>query len=511
MKTFSQLLTEHARRTGVSDAELARHLGVRRQTIFRWKEGVTKRPRERVDVLRLAEKLRLSSEERDALLLAAGFAPETVPAVAQTHAVQEDAPAAIATLPWRWLLLASLLLVLLLGSLLFWENGQRDAVRYSGSLALGATATPDESLILVAQFANYGGEKLGYNVAGRLAEAVTAAGPEDVRVQVVPEIIETEAQARQLAQAQRALIIIWGEYDSGRVLAHVLPLQTGASSLEVRHLLDDFSALNTTINAELPQEVQWLALVTLGQVHYLNQHYTQAEYLFGQALQQHAADVQGLDVVYFYLGLLAYRAQPPALDESIAYFTQALDLTPGFVTALNNRAAAYLRRQAAGDSARALADLQRVVALRPQEASGHYNLGLALGQATPPQLQEARVEFEKAYALNPQSPGVNNALCWDYALEAQPQKALPFCDNAVALDSSGNSHDSRGVARAQLGDLDGAIADFQYYLTHYQAVDANAYAHDAPVRRAWVQALQAGRNPMDAATLAQLRNHGHAQ
>ena len=39
MPTFSQLLKQYAERSGISDAELARAVGVRRQTIFRWKEG----------------------------------------------------------------------------------------------------------------------------------------------------------------------------------------------------------------------------------------------------------------------------------------------------------------------------------------------------------------------------------------------------------------------------------------------------------------------------------------
>ena len=76
MKTFSDLLSEYIERIGMSDAELARRLGVSRQTIFRWRDGQIQRPRYRQDVLDLAHKLRLSNEERDQLLVAAGFAPE---------------------------------------------------------------------------------------------------------------------------------------------------------------------------------------------------------------------------------------------------------------------------------------------------------------------------------------------------------------------------------------------------------------------------------------------------
>ena len=76
LPTFGQLLADYMTRSGISDSELARSIGVRRQTIFRWKEGLVERPRSREDVLQCAKKLRLSAEERDRLLLAAGFAPE---------------------------------------------------------------------------------------------------------------------------------------------------------------------------------------------------------------------------------------------------------------------------------------------------------------------------------------------------------------------------------------------------------------------------------------------------
>ncbi|MBN1316378.1 MAG: helix-turn-helix domain-containing protein [Anaerolineales bacterium] len=79
MKTFGQLLDEHIQRAGISDAELARSVGVSRQTIFRWRQGSTRRPRFREDLLSIAEKLRLDQDERQELLLAAGFRPEKHP------------------------------------------------------------------------------------------------------------------------------------------------------------------------------------------------------------------------------------------------------------------------------------------------------------------------------------------------------------------------------------------------------------------------------------------------
>lgn len=93
MPTFGELLNQYIERAGITDAELARSTGVQRQTIFRWKEGLTARPRYREDVLRIAARLRLSAAERDALLLAGGFAPEDPTAMAALLLVAGDEPA----------------------------------------------------------------------------------------------------------------------------------------------------------------------------------------------------------------------------------------------------------------------------------------------------------------------------------------------------------------------------------------------------------------------------------
>lgn len=98
MQAFGELLSDYMRRTGINDSELARTLGISRQTVFRWKQGQVARPRHRDDVLVCARRLRLSAEERDRLLLAAGFAPELAPPAIRKETDSEAAASTLAQL-----------------------------------------------------------------------------------------------------------------------------------------------------------------------------------------------------------------------------------------------------------------------------------------------------------------------------------------------------------------------------------------------------------------------------
>ena len=223
MATFAELLTRYMARTGIGDAELARRVGVSRLTLVRWKEGVTSRPRHREDVARLAEVLRLEPEERDELLLAAGFSPESAQAAAGTPARAEEEPPASEPAeaapappgrgkpPWRrkgfriaGAAVAALLLAAIAGAL--------------AALLVGGPGLPeaddDESLIVMAPFVNYTGGQQGFNVRGRLKQQIDreilAAGLRQVRTAEWPDEIEGEDAALEAGLKSGATIVIWG-------------------------------------------------------------------------------------------------------------------------------------------------------------------------------------------------------------------------------------------------------------------------------------------------------------
>ena len=82
---------------------------------------------------------------------------------------------------------------------------------------------------------------------------------------------------------------------------------------------------------------------------------------------------------------------------------------------------------------------------------------------------------------------------------------MPHCDEAVRLDLTGNSHDSRGLALALLGRLEEAAKEFERFLELSNVNAPQLYAQHARTREGWIEALKRGQNPFDAQTLQGLR------
>jgi tetratricopeptide (TPR) repeat protein len=373
-----------------------------------------------------------------------------------------------------------------------------------------AQRQPGGTLVLISQFANYSGAQVGYNIAGRLQEALEqefqSAGLAEVQLAAAAETAEDEQAARELGARWGASLVVWGEYDSGRVIAHVSAPEaaSGLPGVQHRWLVVSPEQLSATINTDLPQEVRWMALYVLGRVHFLAGRLDQAEAALTQAQAAPPSDPSALAAVDYYLGVVESQKPQADLNEVIAYYSEALALQPAQTAALNNRGVAYLERGSSGDLERAEADLRRALFYHPDDAVPLFNLALTLARQGQPHLPDALELLERAEQADPDSAGVQNALCWFLGLSGSPQQALPHCDRAVDLDDSGNSNDSRGLTLALLGRPQEAAAEFEAFLARLEVNDPLAYAQYAPSRREWVEALERGENPFDEATLVQL-------
>ena len=581
MRTFGELLKEYMDRTGISDAELARTLGVRRQTIFRWKEGSVVRPRHADDVLRCAQRLRLTAEERDELLMAAGFPPENPPASLPPLAsaqprtreiVAEPLPAPLraahrsGSRRWLWTAggVAVIAVIALLAAVwILWASdpaARELRTSLPSRLAFHVSRYPvaleGETLLLVAPFVNYTAGSQGYNVAGRVQEAlareIDAGRLSGVRAARWPQEIRDQASAEAALERSAGALAIWGEYDSGRVLAHLSRRSAGAGTEEnrVEKLLPSPADLSATINTALPEEIRSVALLSLAQLFTDGESYDRARATLGQVLARPPADPRAAASAYFLLGYGDQMGHPPDLDGAIEAYSQAFAAEPGLASANYNRGLAYLQRGRPGDdaravddftqaaaamsgdaalftnrgaaylhlasqpaegvglqpaqvTARAIEDFDRAIVLDPGLVQAYFNRGLAYIRQDDRQRWQS--DFERVLVLEEDHAGATSALCWAFALEQAPEIALPYCERAVTLDPIGAGRDSRAIVYGELGRYAEAAADLEAYLRALQAQDEATYARIGPARQEWIRVLKKGQNPFDGATLDRLR------
>ena len=516
MGTFAELLTAYMARTGIGDAELARRIGVSRLTLVRWKLGVTSRPRHRGDVARCAELLRLTPEERDEFLVAAGFSPQDgAPADAPADpAPPEPAEQSLSEPPpaptrrkrwlhrrdlWTMAAAAAVLIVLLSGLMAF------RLLRGSPYPA----AAEGESLIVMAPFVNYTGGRHGFNVHGRLREQIEReiadAGLVDVRTAEWPDEIAAEEAAVSVGLQSGAKIVIWGEYDSGRVVASfTMPLSRSEShDQQVVDLATSPSELPATINVGLAQEVRYVALLTLGQLYLDQEAFHAARLVLLRAMAEPPSDPDTLASIRFRLGRAYQGGESEDLDEAIELFTQVLAVRPSSVDTYNSRALAYIDRGRAGDVDLALADLTTAAEIDPTDAATYLNRAVAYMErgrgldvdhaiANLTKAMTLRAGYAPAY-VNRAGAYVHRSLPGDLkrafndlerALRIEPDLAQAYLtrgnayltrggaanlnlairdfERAIELEpDSPSAYYNRGLVHSALGDLDASVADLQ--------------------------------------------------
>ncbi len=83
-----------------------------------------------------------------------------------------------------------------------------------------------------------------------------------------------------------------------------------------------------------------------------------------------------------------------------------------------------------------------------------------------------------------------NKLCWQGSVNKQAEKVMFACENAVQLaPDNGWIYNSRGLARALTGDVDGAIEDFETF------VQLAGNEEEKAQRNGWIESLKKGENP----------------
>ncbi len=593
MENFNQLLNEYIQRAGISDSELARTIGVSRQTIFRWREGLTSRPRHRDDVLVIAKKLRLTPEERDKLLLTAGFRPEAVedllpqssdegdaappesadidrsdepeagvatveveaptlstPVPATQHAEPEpiiqSQPKEIRRVINQPLVVGGLIGVVILATVIFgglWTDNPPPP-----------TPIPTQrEVILIPRFVSSAENPIDDTLNEQVAEQLQSELAEfewlDAEIDTWAEPIGLQEDALQLGQSRGATLVMYGaQDDTGQIViefAQPAAPETFANPTLRQHIVQ---AQGVTVDDEqFVAQLSALSLIGLGQRLLHQKQPDQAISLFNEVNDSIMDDLtlnnKSHALNQFHLGIAHQSATPPALNQAIAAYDDAIKLWPEMVSSRLNRSAAYTARNQAGDLALALADAEAVLDTHPNWAAaynnrasillttgGERNLTLALADLEQalvlnPDLPEAylnrayvhfaqgwtiedvREDVKQAFKLRPDYGYAFSFLCWGYGLENRPKSALSHCEQALKLQPNEPLfQDSYGLALALQGDYDAAIDNFEAYAAWLKATpETQDRKRDLDRREAWIDALERGENPFTSEILNILR------
>ena len=299
--------------------------------------------------------------------------------------------------------------------------------------------------------------------------------------------------------------MIWGEYDSGRVIAR-FTVPGGHSADRAQQVVDIASspaALPTTINIGLTGEVRHAALLTLGQLYLERDEYDRAKTVLIRAMEPRPSEAAALAHLRFLLGRAYMGGDLADFDEAIWLFTQVLAVETRSVEALNSRALAYLDRGRTGDVELAIADLTRAMAIRPERAATNLNLAVAyLERGSGGDADRALSSLTEALSAQPDYVGalVNRAGAYimrgssgdldrafddlEKALEIEPELASAYTNRANAFLARGSTGDldraigelgraielssdsatarfNRGLVYSELGDLANSLADLR--------------------------------------------------
>ena len=164
---------------------------------------------------------------------------------------------------------------------------------------------------------------------------------------------------------------------------------------------------------------------------------------------------------------------------ALSDFTKAIELNPEYAGAYNNRGWAYYNL---GEYKEAIADYDKAIELDPQDVQAYYNRGVArsaLGDN-----QGAIANYNKAIELNASKYLLSYKQTFYHSALGNLQSVLTVFNQSIVYRETidFDTYKSRGVARSDLQDYQGALSDFNKAI-ELNSQDAYAYYNRGNVRR----------------------------
>jgi len=149
--------------------------------------------------------------------------------------------------------------------------------------------------------------------------------------------------------------------------------------------------------------------------------------------------------------------QKGQVDDAIAQFQKALEISPNFWEANNILGGALLQK---GRVDEGIAYLQKALEINPDSTVTHNNLGIALLEKG--QVDEGIAHFQKALEISPDNVDANSALGSALCQKGQVDEGIAHFRKALGISpNDGEANNGLGIALLDKGQMDEGIAHFQ--------------------------------------------------
>ena len=419
------------------------------------------------------------------------FWPEVPPPNQQ----QQDIRAAFPTKPlyqqtWVWGLTIALLIIISFA--IFMDVPQKITDYLIPAIE---PEVEGETLIIISRFAAEVGEDslIHTKIRDEIEAKVNELNRDDVRVGIVKTPIDVELNladqrlaAQQIGDSYQASMIIWGVEAKSWVTFNFLNLidpEFDAAQMKIQEL-DDTQLANPEgygqfVVKDLPGQLSFLSLFTLGQAEYYSNNWDEAIRLIETAVKslpelttEEAKELEA-DSAYFRLGWLYQNRD--RISEAMTNYNHTIAINPKHIHAHNNLGNAY---DSLEEYEKAIEYYDNAIALDQTYFLAFYNQGNAHKGLE--QFEQAIADYNEAIALNPNYFQAYTNRGNAYRVLEDYEKAIEDFTDSIDINpndykafySRGRSHDSLKQYEAALEDYNQAVL---LEPTYYQALARRGY------------------------------------